>query len=68
MKGARLWWLTADLADDLSRQVTHLDIAVLGGTPNDVEGGRGAAALLGHDDPGSLIDDRAGGQRLVQVF
>jgi hypothetical protein len=48
--------------------VAELDVSVLGGGAEDVEGLVGGAPVLGHDDAQGLVDDGAGGERGAQVF
>src|SRR5689334_2938684 len=69
--GSEAWsglgWFSADGGDDLCGDVAEFAVTVLGGLAEQVESGRGGAALLSHENPDGLVDDAAGDHRLGQL-
>src|SRR5690606_28430341 len=52
---------------EVGGHLVDLDVAALGGAPQDVEGGRGGALAAGHDDAERLVDDRPSVERLAEL-
>jgi hypothetical protein len=68
--GAERWLLrgaAGDTGDELPGDLAELEVAVLGGCPQDGEGVGGGAPLLGHDHADGLVDHGPGGQRGAQL-